>query len=1126
MSIFREPFDPIITDQLNARQNLIGQEIYSSSDMAYLNSKSAWIQLRSSVDVEFNGRSSSNGLATDNVLLGGTLLSSNKQRSGIGTNGFGVYDTNVYNKSLNINEPNLLGLRAMPGITNLSIQNKGAYGSLRQATVTFQCWDVKQLEILEMLYMRPGYTLLLEWGWLPYIDNEGTLTDRLLQDTLFFGRKDINIQKYLNDLRKLSIQSGGNYDAVFGYVMNYSWKYRMDGGYDCSTEIISTGEVLESLKINTSGASVSSTSSGTLLSSIQYTDIKKIQKEYRRNILTGLISETYALALETQKEDTGIGSFKYTYLNKSGIIDFARLEIELETGEMFGDDDEAAAKNPGGNQTSKSILDSESNIFITLESFIRLLNDFVLLENNNISDNEGSNTKNIVSLSVYDRPTSKDPTKLLSCLYHPLQISIDPRVCILNNPLFEKLIQGIKISNEEGPKIEVIPPKLNPQFDSIIKNLEDIRNRNGNEQELLNELSKIKNKEELAGIADSYYVKSGKTFYSLLTLPMRNDDNNLTLDIIGNKFANIGIIENNIKSPGDAYLIRNYIDITPQEREKVAIESVKSKLKKQTEELNEVKSTINSKSPGYLSTLNLLPKRYHPGDNTKFANHGNIYINLKLLYNLATSTDLESQDPAEKQTISVMTYLKDILTYIQNSTGNVNNFEVIIEDNVGYIVDVNNVPNEDKVDPFTFEVGNRKSIIKDISLESQIFSDQSTIIAVSAQSDAGKLGLENSSMIAYNTGIKDRMISKRDNPVASNTPKEKQVEGFISALSDLLELFDSMNKTLSVFDSELLVDDVEKYKKALNDIIVFFTSVYKTDNKYKSILPTKLSITTDGIGGLIIGNIFNIDKASTPRGYKGNDGVGIELQYLITNIKQEVNANGQWSTTIEGNPFIPDSSFNILTLNQDPLKLDMNIIRKYIYDKNTGQVKEEIINNNNPIGEVPPGVTGNSRAMASAMNYVLGGPKKGIGQCNRFTYNLARNYTLFKQGKDKEATRGARFSSGGHAATLATNKFYEKLGYSTTKISLNFTKKQMENYLKNYSNFNVGEVVSYRSSNDVHFHAQIYTGGLGWNSDVRSFSLKASAPRWASDDSDNYSGNFIYKSQIEDSYTLYVHKLS
>ena len=35
---------------------------------------------------------------------------------------------------------------------------------------------------------------------------------------------------------------------MYGYVKNYNWTARMDGGYDCTTTIISIGEIMESLK--------------------------------------------------------------------------------------------------------------------------------------------------------------------------------------------------------------------------------------------------------------------------------------------------------------------------------------------------------------------------------------------------------------------------------------------------------------------------------------------------------------------------------------------------------------------------------------------------------------------------------------------------------------------------------------------------------------------------------------------------------------------------------------------------------------------------------------------------------------------------------------------------------------
>jgi len=1184
MSLFKEPFDDRIAGQLGIRQDIIGRDLRTSQDIVYLNSKTAWIQLRSSVDIEFNGRISADGLATDNVLMGGALLSGNQQRRGIGHDGLGIYDTSVYNKSLNIIEPNILGLKPMPGITNISIQSKSAYGSLRQATVNFLCWDVKQLEILETLYMRPGYTVLLEWGWTPYIDNKtGKLISKINQDEDFFKHKNIDIQKYLSSLRNTSLESYGNYDAMFGYIKNYSWKYRPDGGYDCSTEIISTGEILESLKINYSGASVSANSSGTLLSNIQYSKIEDIQKEYRRNALAGLIAETYALVKETAGTSAlgtlpvaaalasnpvgaavvgtvaaaaavgiinrdrftsineGSGVIPYTANNgKIGRIDFATKEIELEKDGTFSTDSDA---NDGKESTQGYVTDDDSNVYITLRSFVELLNNFILLENPDSTETD----KNIIKLSVDDRPDSVHAGQPLRCLYHPLQISVDPRVCVLKNPFFEKLIQGIKINETDQPieTINTLPVKeTNQQYESIIKQLKDIRANDGifggRKQEFLNVLSKINTKDKLAGVSDYYYTNYDQSFFVFLT---EDDLKSSSIDRfnLGDIFGGLNITNEDVffyendaarviteRTNTKWGVIANFMDKTPAERKKDAILSAKNKTAEQQETLDEVKQDINNSTTGYLYFCNQLSQAYHTDDaKIKYGTHANIFINLRTLYNLASSETLEGQDPAEKQTISLMSYMKDLLTIVQNSIGNVNNFEVVIDGNTGYIADVNYVSTDDIPIPFKFEIGSKRSVIRDISLESQIFADQSTIIAVAAQSDAGKLGLENSSMVAYNTGIKDRNIFKKDTPLNNNHSNEDQISGFILALSDLSELFDSMTKTLNVFDSELLVDSINKYKKSLTDIIAFFTAYYKSDNKYKAILPTKLSLTTDGIGGLIIGNIFDIDKTFTPRAYKGEEGVGIKLQYLVTNIKQDVGANNQWTTTIEGNPYIPDESFETLTKDQKSIEIKLIINKKYVYDQSTGKVIEQIISNGT-VNEVPAGVTGDARSMASAMNYTLGGPRGGVKACNRYTYAMARNYTLFKNGKGKQAVRGVKEGeSGGKAASQGALAAYTKLGYKNYTIGNNLTRVQMEAYLGDRSKWNVGEVASYISDNIKHFHAQIYTGGMGWNSDIKSFMPMPKVNRWATDDSDNYGGNFIYKTQTDsNSYTLYHSKLS
>ena len=150
-------------------------------------------------------------------------------------------------KQLRANWDGDFGIVPMPGITDATIRTKSDDGSLREAQVNFECHNRRQLEILEALYMRPGYPILLEWGWNPYISNSGTIEsqDDVLKDFFLEGS---SLQTLNSSISRKRENSGGNYDGFIGYCKNFEFKAREDGGYDCTTEIIAHGEILESLK--------------------------------------------------------------------------------------------------------------------------------------------------------------------------------------------------------------------------------------------------------------------------------------------------------------------------------------------------------------------------------------------------------------------------------------------------------------------------------------------------------------------------------------------------------------------------------------------------------------------------------------------------------------------------------------------------------------------------------------------------------------------------------------------------------------------------------------------------------------------------------------------------------------
>ena len=172
MSIFKSTFKPYVIRQINTRQNLLS-EVNRPVDFAhYVSSKAPWIRMTSLVDYGPVGNESPD-LAKKYVLMGGTLYNragtdTYFTRGGVGGKGAsygGDLGTNQY------------GIRPMPGITSMKTRSLGAYGSLTEATIKFQAWDVKQLEDLTVLFMRPGYKVVLEWGWSMYLDSSVTGED-------------------------------------------------------------------------------------------------------------------------------------------------------------------------------------------------------------------------------------------------------------------------------------------------------------------------------------------------------------------------------------------------------------------------------------------------------------------------------------------------------------------------------------------------------------------------------------------------------------------------------------------------------------------------------------------------------------------------------------------------------------------------------------------------------------------------------------------------------------------------------------------------------------------------------------------------------------------------------------
>jgi hypothetical protein len=766
MSIFKDTFIPEVQGQLKARQNSLKKRDVTS--IKYLNSRNAWIKMSSSVNV--NGTSD----LADNYQLKGGILSPQGLRAGVfnPNNLNATYDTNTP-----LGEPHLRGLRPMPGINSIDIRSKSAYGSLREVVVKFQCWDIKQLEDLELLYMRPGYTVLVEWGWTPYLqsnDNGDQLGIIYNTQTFDIIRQTPSKEDIWKELFNKSKSTGGNYDAMFGYVKNYSWSAREDGGYDCSTTIISIGEILESLKVNYSPFTTKLTK-GTkgLLNKIFLDD--DLVRKYKKNILAGLFAELYAIVIkdEPSPEEDGKTSQLPDLKNDGKKYNFYLRKLQKTN--LTLDADKIVNSNI-----------NEIDIYITLDSLFEILNKYVILK-------DEKNKNPMVKLSSYEREYDKKDSKIpkpLLCSGNPLQISVDPTVCLIGNDFWCKLKNQTKITSPENP----------------------------------------------------------------LTTGFNTFNPNLTI------------------------------------------------------------TGFNNKSTKYLK--NLIPYFYKEDPKTELGIIGNIYINLQFLYSLSLDNNLESQDKKEKQEISVYDFLKNVMSQVSNCIGNVNNFDIHIDptDNIARIIDVNYVDEENKAvvfkNAFELQIQNLSSTVRSYKLESQIFQEQSTIIAIGAQVQGGALGTDGNTMNGFNRGITDRIIPIKEEPLVDNkaTIEETRKEQLKNLKNNLSIIYDFFGDTTSyyLFWSQAAYDAnrAGEYKGALRDLINGFKSFTDTKSKYNAIIPTKLSITMDGIGGLVIGHIFKIPDDLLPKGYKGGE-LGSKLGHIITSIGHSI-SNNDWVTNIDAQTIILD----------------------------------------------------------------------------------------------------------------------------------------------------------------------------------------------------------------------------
>lgn len=270
-----EKFQSYVRRQMAIRQVIHGSGVESKrspKDLSILNSKTSWVKLASSLDIteerlreeNLQDRFIGRNLAKEHVLFSGTsaLDQDNEkliQRGTVPPNNLfstvnGVYTVNP------TNDPYTgFGAVPMPGIESIDVSalNKG---SIKETTVKIAAYSPEQFKVIDLLYLRIGYTVFLEYGWSHYIDNK---TGKIGNDIMSFidskegwfkenywnkdGGGTNEILRLLHDYRQ---RYSGNWDGFLGRVKNFTWTIDENGKYSITLKLISLGDIIESLKTN------------------------------------------------------------------------------------------------------------------------------------------------------------------------------------------------------------------------------------------------------------------------------------------------------------------------------------------------------------------------------------------------------------------------------------------------------------------------------------------------------------------------------------------------------------------------------------------------------------------------------------------------------------------------------------------------------------------------------------------------------------------------------------------------------------------------------------------------------------------------------------------------------------
>ena len=778
---------------------------------------------------------------------------------------------------------NGFGITPMPGITDASIRTVTQYGSLRIAKVNFQVHNQRQLNILERLYMRPGFPILLEWQWTPYINNKGKII-KSFPTLNEFWKNGASIENIQGKISENTTTSGGNYDGFLGVCKNFDFSARPDGGYQCSTEIVAMGEVLDGLKTPHSGKVITKEGKKTEMDDFElyltaikdWTSFEGDYDAIRRNE-----------ELNDDKKDEEITKLFNNFKERDNLQDYVTNLLQLVA---------SREKGSSGKSFEKKNL-SEYELGMMAFSKAANLDYDAALTKANKTGNLKTDVWGILNLEGHS--------------------VIEIVQQLLGDFIIEK---GQKMHYEHFLTDQYdfpISPHTYIRWDFLASIMNKFIFPHYQKDKPICKLEWYKKIKTDEGMVGEYYEY---THYSLT----RND-----------KKVTVKRDEKTRLSKNGKYIESSEFDV-----EKLLDASYSPDVCLLPDQIYHISRDLPT-NPEKLHRLGEVTKMSEGVNYGKTI--GNIWLNVDHL--LKVYREMKYSESGINKDFNLLHFLQKIWEKdVNEACGGTHNFMVNTDPDetnkiriIDYGFDTKGLLPKDL---YTFDIQSNETIVRDFNFNSQIPSALSSTMAVLAQNPDSINDIDSVTASALNRGLKSRFFISQYEGDQQYYNRRLGWEGELkNKANDLLDfargMFHGVYDSMDTDDDKTNIAPIAKsralnYVKRIEELVASLLITYPLTGEdlkpfkiggepksgvprdqmklpKSSIIPLKFQAKLDGIGGIVMGGIFGVKKDKLPISYQAND----DIAFIVHALTHTITAGQDWTTEISGQMTLLDVPLDV-----------------------------------------------------------------------------------------------------------------------------------------------------------------------------------------------------------------------